>query len=1683
MAFWDGLSKTAVLATLTLEEDLAVQELPVGASLDDVKFPSTLKATVESVEEVEVQKAVEEEPKEGDPVEEEPAEAEPADPAEEEAATEPAETVDDTDGAVQEPESDTEAELNETPAEEPETPAEQKEATPEAPASTDKDSESVDTSFIDIIFPAIVAQAEEAEEEPVEEPTEETEKKAVQKEVTVEVTEWKTTDGKAFDSSTEASFVYEPVLKTDYAVASALPTIKVNIVNTKSKAAFEKSQVVDGVRVTVKADAGVFPEGATLSVAKVSGSEEQAVEAAVDEKRDDNKNKVEAYTFDIKVLDKDGNEIEPDNSKGKVKVSFTLEEVANENLETDVYHIKGEVGSLSVDELNAEEVGDTTVEATTDGFSYYTVEFTYNNLQYVMNGDTTVALSEILDSVGLSGNIEAVVSSNPELFKVENNGSIWQVTAVQAFHSDETLTVTLDGVEYVITVTDEETYGIWVGGTQVTDTNKDDIPVASGEKTGTASFNPANNTLILDNFTYEGDCATGLDYMHAVVCTNHLPSFNLVIKGTVDITQNDNTDVKGVCGIYIWADSIDIGGEGINSKLIVHSGNAQSKSTTCSAALSYSTSNTPTIHDCTIEATSTDTNSWKGSFGLNFSKGPVITNCIINAYGGTNATLSGGINIGDSSAMEIHNSTVVATSAASSGNSYGIYSNYGTLHIDGQNDVTLRGYSAASQSTIYFHDISGMCYDNYDMLGDPTIVTQYSSPPPPKEPAKAIRAVPHTHSFTYAASGDTITATCSADGCSLTDSKVTLKIVKPTLSVEGGTGDAAATLEGLTGYNAATGLSLAESNIEYATAGSSNYSSTAPTTKGSYVARITAGTVTALVSYEIGKPPKAAPSADDARTAAKISYINEAVTPDGVEISSSDESYVPVTSLTSVLDESSTPKIYVRYPADDDYGPSAWVEVALTPRPSAPEGLIIVNASSDTAQDGMIDGTTTAMEYKEAGDSSYRPASDGSTLVAPGTYMVRTKAADDTPASVSFQVVIQAKTNQEPPSTSGISVVNTTGNDSNGKISGLAAGMEYSVDGGNTWQTVVGTELNNIQAGEYLIRYPGNATKNPSTPVSIVVQVYIVLDNSTELVINKGEQEVTTPEIGDTLTVECPAQGLSYQWLRDGEVISGAIGTSYTATLDDLGKALSVKVTQVEDRFGAPISGYTKISEPTQPVAKQEQAAPSTATLTPSSTTRDAAEGTINGVTTDMEYSPDGGDTWISITESPLTGLKPGVYLIRYAGDETKLPSEAVVVVIEDSTPEVVVETGTIKVTAEKDTPDVPNTPVYITIKKGNEVVFHEKIGTLGVGELSFEFPELEIGSYTVICKADDGNFTETQLLNVVAGKQTTASFRVLKGEIKTVVEVVGDTPPVAVDGLRSLLTEEEKDLAATTDGYKVEIKLIADEKKESEAAGSENIKEKLEGNQKLDQLFDFSLTKTITNGGSQSSTEIKDATSILEIAIPYDLAEDKILSMFRFHDNTVETLKNDESKQEGTFFYNVLTKFIHLFSSKFSTYAIATEDATVPSSGGSDNSSSDGQVKTIPVYRLYNTKIGDHLYTTNKGERDILLTEKAAEGWTDEGIAWQAAVKSDKPVYRLFDVKGKAGHFFTSDITIRNQYIANGWRDEGIAWYATPYIGRKVYKITNQKTGKYHFTISKPERDILETKGYTCEEAEFTVY
>ena len=231
-------------------------------------------------------------------------------------------------------------------------------------------------------------------------------------------------------------------------------------------AGFAQSRTVNGVIVTVRAEPGVFPEGAQLSVKRVPVYKQRQADAAVEEARDENQNVAVSYTFDIKVIDPaTREEIQPADGQ-KVEVSFALAEVADENLETSVYHIDDNGAAEKLDVTQEDEVtagSGPSVSVETEGFSLYTVEFTYNALEYVLPGDSSVAMSEILSTLGLTGAVEAVEISDTTLFSASNETGEWVVTAHQAFDSTEWMKVTINGVVYEITVTDDASYSATFG--------------------------------------------------------------------------------------------------------------------------------------------------------------------------------------------------------------------------------------------------------------------------------------------------------------------------------------------------------------------------------------------------------------------------------------------------------------------------------------------------------------------------------------------------------------------------------------------------------------------------------------------------------------------------------------------------------------------------------------------------------------------------------------------------------------------------------------------------------------------------------------------------------------------------------------------------------------------------------------------------------------------------------------------------------------------------------------------------------------------------------------------------------------------------------------------------------------------------------------------------------------------
>ena len=159
---------------------------------------------------------------------------------------------------------------------------------------------------------------------------------------------------------------------------------------------------------------------------------------------------VASYAYEITVTDAEGSPIQPAGG-ATATVAFQLDEADDLNLSVRVLHETAD----GPEELPA-YAADGAVIAETTGFSKYTVEFYYNQKEYVLQGDSSIALSEILAAVGLTGEVTDVAVSNTDLFSAFNETGEWIITAHQAFDTTEWIAVTINGVAYDITVTDSQ---------------------------------------------------------------------------------------------------------------------------------------------------------------------------------------------------------------------------------------------------------------------------------------------------------------------------------------------------------------------------------------------------------------------------------------------------------------------------------------------------------------------------------------------------------------------------------------------------------------------------------------------------------------------------------------------------------------------------------------------------------------------------------------------------------------------------------------------------------------------------------------------------------------------------------------------------------------------------------------------------------------------------------------------------------------------------------------------------------------------------------------------------------------------------------------------------------------------------------------------------------------------------
>ncbi len=125
-----------------------------------------------------------------------------------------------------------------------------------------------------------------------------------------------------------------------------------------------------------------------------------------------------------------------------------------------------------------------------------------------------------------------------------------------------------------------------------------------------------------------------------------------------------------------------------------------------------------------------------------------------------------------------------------------------------------------------------------------------------------------------------------------------------------------------------------------------------------------------------------------------------------------------------------------------------------------------------------------------------------------------------------------------------------------------------------------------------------------------------------------------------------------------------------------------------------------------------------------------------------------------------------------------------------------------------------------------------------------------------------------------------------------------------------------------------------------------------------------------------------------------------------------------------------------------------------------------------VAMHRLCNPYTGEHFYTGDVSERNDVMHA----GWRYEGVGW-AALASGEPVYRLYNPYA-GDHHYTMDASERDSLAATGWTDEGTGWFSDGARRVPLYRQynPNEFSCNHNYTAAASENSVLVAAGWREE-------
>jgi hypothetical protein len=326
--------------------------------------------------------------------------------------------------------------------------------------------------------------------------------------------------------------------------------------------------------------------------------------------------------------------------------------------------------------------------------------------------------------------------------------------------------------------------------------------------------------------------------------------------------------------------------------------------------------------------------------------------------------------------------------------------------------------------------------------------------------------------------------------------------------------------------------------------------------------------------------------------------------------------------------------------------------------------------------------------------------------------------------------------------------------------------------------------------------------------------------------------------------------------------------------------------------------------------------------------------------------------------------------------------------------------------------------------------------------------------NYEATFKLGSSDYTAKKSVAIPALKadvddETTAnSDDTLRGELNALL-----TSGTASEDLQKAV------IAAAEAGETLEVKAVVEEASTDDASA---IAEKIE-ELGLTAGPAYDVTVKVFDAQDNEVAELNNLSKPIYVALDISDLEDaekgkvRDFTVVRVHEGEVSVIDSADTyvSEDGDTLY--------VKSDKFSGYGVAYEDV---------------DPTPVTMYRLYNPNSGEHFYTSNVVEKNVLVTV----GWKYEGIAWTAPSMSATPVYRLYS---GTDHHYTTSVVERDYLVSVGWTDEGIGWYSDDLEGVAVYRQFNpnvdpaalrNNSGSHNYTCDQAENDALVSLGWTAE-------